>query len=90
MDEGDGENLLVPTTDDPTNEDNIVYAAGAPTKESVEERLMALLDSYRTITECCRETGTRLDRLERHLETLREALLKLNTKIDVQTRYGRY
>ncbi|WZD65198.1 putative fusion protein [Pseudocowpox virus] len=91
MDEGNGENLLGPTTDDPTNEDNGIYSAGAPpSKESIEGRLVDLLESYRTITECCRETGTRLDRLERHLETLREALLKLNTKIDVQTRYGRY
>ncbi|AKU76593.1 Viral fusion peptide [Orf virus] len=90
MEEGDGENLLGPTTDDPTNEDNRVYAAGAPTKESVEERLMALLDSYKTITDCCRETGNRLDRLERHLESLRKALLDLNRKIDVQTGYGRY
>ncbi|AYN61051.1 viral fusion peptide [Orf virus] len=90
MEEGDGENLLGPTTDDPTNEDNGVYAAGAPTKESVEERLLALLDSYKNITECCRETGNRLDRLERHLESLRKALLDLNRKIDVQTGYGRY
>ncbi|QLI57611.1 viral fusion peptide [Orf virus] len=90
MEEDDGENLLGPTTDDPTNEDNGVYAAGAPTKESVEERLLALLDSYKNITECCRETGNRLDRLERHLESLRKALLDLNRKIDVQTGYGRY
>ncbi|AHZ33801.1 viral fusion peptide [Orf virus] len=90
MEEDNGENLLGPTTDDPTNEDNRVYAAGAPTKESVEERLVSLLDSYKTITDCCRETGNRLDRLERHLESLRRALLDLNKKIDVQTGYSRY
>ncbi|ADC53875.1 viral fusion peptide [Pseudocowpox virus] len=90
MEEGDGENLLGPNNDEPNNEDNGVYAAGAPTRESVEERLVSLLESYKTITECCRETGNRLDRLEHHLESLRKALLALNTKIDVQTRYSRY
>ncbi|AKU76857.1 Viral fusion peptide [Orf virus] len=88
MEEGDGENLLAQPDDDTDSSTNGVYAAGAPTKESVEERLVSLLDSYKTITDCCRETGNRLDRLEKHLETLRRALLDLNKKIDIQTGYG--
>lgn len=88
MDENDGENLL--GTGGNENDSSAVYAAGAPSNESVEERLVNLLDSYKTITDCCRETGARLDRLERHLESLRSALLTLNKKVDVQTGYSRY
>ncbi|AAR98461.1 ORF104 fusion protein [Bovine papular stomatitis virus] len=88
MDENDGENLLGTGVNE--NDGSAVYTAGAPSSESVEERLVSLLDNYKTITDCCRETGARLDRLERHLESLRTALLNLNTKIDVQTGYSRY
>ncbi|AKC03272.1 fusion protein [Bovine papular stomatitis virus] len=88
MEEDNGNNLLGPNDGD--NDGSAVYTAGAPSSESVEERLVSLLDSYKTITDCCRETGARLDRLERHLESLRTALLNLNTKIDVQTGYVRY
>ncbi|WZD65710.1 fusion protein [Bovine papular stomatitis virus] len=88
MEEDNGENLL--GTGGNENDGSAVYTAGAPSSESVEERLVNLLDSYKTITDCCRETGARLDRLERHLESLRTALLTLNTKIDVQTGYARY
>ncbi|WGU15063.1 viral fusion protein [Orf virus] len=90
MDEDDGNNLMAPPSDNPDNEYTGVYTAGAPSKENIEERLVDLFESYRAITECCRETGNRLDRLENHLESLRKALLALNTKIDVQTRYSRY
>ncbi|AKC03530.1 fusion protein [Bovine papular stomatitis virus] len=88
MDENDGENLL--GTNSNENDGSAVYTAGAPSSESVEERLVNLLDSYKTITDCCRETGARLDRLEKHLESLRSALLTLNRKVDIQTGYSRY
>lgn len=77
--------------DDPSNMDQGVFVGGAPAnKGSVEDRLAALLDTYQTIANCCRETGERMDRLERHTETMRQALLQLARKIDVQTGYGRY
>ncbi|ASF89976.1 putative fusion protein-like protein [Seal parapoxvirus] len=86
------EELGLPSSDghDLLNGDNAVYSAGAPSHESIEERLVSLLESYRSIAECCKETGERLSRLENHTESLRKALLTLAHKIDIQTGYARY
>ncbi|AIZ77355.1 putative fusion protein [Parapoxvirus red deer/HL953] len=90
MEEESSELGLPTSVGDDTNADGSVFAAGAPGRESIEERLVGLLDSYTSIATCCRETGERLDRLERHMESLRQAMMSLNRKIDVQTGYARY
>ncbi|CCD83299.1 IMV-cell attachment, fusion, and microtubule transport [Squirrelpox virus] len=49
------------------------------------ERLKRLLEEQERVIECCEHADDRLTRLEKHADTLRETMLKLARKIDVQT-----